>query len=391
MSQTDVPDADGPSVPTVVHLITGLGGGGAERMLARIAMYAFGPEAPRQIVISLMGEGTHGSTLRSAGVELHCLDMRNGLSFFPVLLRLAAIFRRLKPNVLMTWLYHADLVGTLAAMIAGLSMRRVIWNVRCSDMNLAHYAATTRIATIALARLSRFPACVAANSKAGQRAHSGMGYRPRKWIYLPNGFDLDVWRPDEGDREAVRNELKLAPGILAIAMIARVDPQKDHGTFLAAAQYLVARHSNLRFVLIGKGTEALALPAAMAGQVIALGERQDVDLLLRGLDIVVLSSMTEGFPNVIGEAMATALPCVVTDVGESAELVGETGLVTPARDPTALAEAIMKMVSESPEARQARGARARERIRANFSIDRIANLYKATWLSVAAPMMELPD
>ncbi|TFH42096.1 MAG: glycosyltransferase [Lysobacterales bacterium] len=387
------PKESGPRVLTVVHLITGLSGGGAERMLARIATYAYGPDAPRQIVISLMDEGIYGLAFRSAGIELHCLNMRNGLSFFPALLRLAAILRSLKPSVLMTWLYHADLVGTLAAVIAGMSMRRVIWNVRCADMNLTHYAFTTRMATALLARLSRFPASVAVNSKAGQRAHTKMGYRPKKWIYLPNGFDLDVWRPDEGDREAVRSELKLADDILTVAMIARVDPQKDHGTFLAAARQLVLRHHNLQFVLIGKGTEALELPELAAGRIIALGERHDVHRLLRGLDIVVLSSMTEGFPNVIGEAMASALPCIVTDVGESAELVAETGIVTPAKDPDALAEAIANMASESFSVRESRGAQARERIQANFSIDRIANLYRVTWLSIAesAVRLQLPE
>jgi len=370
-------------VITVVHLITGLGGGGAERMLARIATYAFGRDAPRQIVISLMDEGIHGSALRSAGVELHCLRMRNVLSFPRALLRLAALLRSLKPSVLMTWLYHADLVGTLAAFMAGVSMHRVIWNVRCADMNLAHYAFTTRATVAMLAKMSKFPAGVAVNSRAGQRAHAGMGYKPKKWIHLPNGFDLGVLRPDDRDRTDVRNELKLADNTLAVVMIARVDPQKDHDTFVAAAQRLIAQHYDLLFVLIGKGTEALELPEVAKGQVVALGERQDVHRLLRGLDILVLSSVTEGFPNVVGEAMATALPCIVTDVGESAELVGETGIVTPMKDPAALAEAIASMVRESPRVRRSRGVQARERVQANFSIDRIASLYRTAWLSVA--------
>lgn len=135
-------------------------------MLARIATYEYGEDAPRQIVISLMDEGIHGTALRSAGVELHCLGMRNGVSFLRAPLRLAAILRSLKPSVLMTWLYHADLVGTLAALMAGVSMHRVIWNVRCADMNLAHYAFTTRVTVALLVKLSRFPAGVAVNSRA---------------------------------------------------------------------------------------------------------------------------------------------------------------------------------------------------------------------------------
>ena len=375
------------SMPSIiVHVITELGSGGAERILTRVVLAAHSRTACRQVVVSLMDEGFYGAALRSAGIELHCLRMRRGVPSLRAVLTLAHVLRRHKPDVVMTWLYHSDLLGLLASLLAGLGTRRVVWNVRCSDLDISQSPASTRLVVRTLARLSALPAAVATNSWSGQRHHAIIGYRPRRWVVLPNGFDPGEWRPDASDRRRVRLELGLAEHSTAIGMVARADPQKDHATFFAAAERLYTEDRGLWFILIGRGTEGLTVPATLAGRMKVLGERQDIQRLLRGLDVFVLSSAySEGFPNAIGEAMATGLPCVVTDVGDSKIVVGDSGLVVPRRNADELARALETVIIESIGKRNERGRRARERIERHFRQDAMVARYVDLWRSMCEP------
>jgi glycosyltransferase involved in cell wall biosynthesis len=364
---------------TILHLITGLGSGGAERMLTRVA--TTGPAASaghRQIVVSMTDDGRHvnGPILERAGIPVHWLGMRRGRPSIAAFMRLLRLLRRERPDILMTWLYHADLLGILVAPLAGI--RRVIWNVRCSEVDFDSYPRTTRWTVALLARLSSRPWAVGVNSQAGRRVHEALGYRPAQWCYLPNGVDVAEWRPDSADRASVRNEVGLDPEQTAIVTVARADPMKDHGTLLAAAERVLAQHPQTRFFLVGRGTEKLPIPAAIRSSVIALGERTDVHRLLRGFDIHVLSSKGEGFPNAVVEAMATGLVCVATDVGDAAALVGDTGPIVPAGDPGALAAAIGSLIQGRVDLEQ-QGRRARDRVLMHWSLDRALSAYHELW------------
>lgn len=371
----------------VLHVITGLGTGGAERMLARIATYPYPSHEVRQSVISLTDGGEQADVLRAAGVSVTSLGMRRGIPSPAAVWRLVGLIRRERPDAIMTWLYHADLIGTLAATLA--SRQGIVWNIRCSEFDLSLFGWSTRATLRMLVRLSSSPRAVAANSAAGRRAHEAAGYHPRRWIILPNGFDLDVWRPDPVARADVRRELDARPQDILCGVVARVDPLKGYDTVLAAAASARLDGVPVHFVLVGKGTETLRLTTASGVRVTALGERRDVSRLMCGFDMLVLSSISEGFPNVVGEAMATGIPCVVTDVGDAATMVGETGIVVPPREPEALAAAIATMAGESPESRVRRGADARERVRARWSLESVARKYHSLWQCVASG--EWPD
>ena len=350
---------------TAAHIITSLGSGGAERMLYLVASRAGGDV--RHVVICLSDEGYYGPKLREAGVELHCLGMRRGHLAPAAFVALVKLLRRLRPAVVMTWLYHADLMGTLAGRLA--RVRRIIWNIRCSDIDFSQYSPVTRAIVAVLVWLSRLPWAVATNSRAGQRVHEGLGYRPKRWIYLPNGFDTSEWRPDAEDRAKVRRELGFSEDDIVVGMVARVDPQKDHATFLAAARMLVAKHPRLRILLVGQGTRKLSLPEELRPVTAALGERSDVPRLMRSLDLLVSSSAYgEGFPNVIGEAMASELPCVATNVGDTTRVLGSAGVVVPPRDPQALAGALHALISGQVD-RNGLATLARRRIETEFSME----------------------
>ncbi|CAN1721379.1 Glycosyltransferase [Hyphomicrobium sp. 1Nfss2.1] len=364
----------------IVHIITGLGSGGAERVLYQLVRRSATKHGRAHIVISLSGEGFYGGPLRSAGAIVHTLGMRPNRPPIFEFCRLVYLLRRIRPEVVMTWLYHADLVGTFAAKLAG--TRRIIWNLRCSEFVFSDHPPMTGRIVALLARLSRMPTVVAVNSIAGQRDHIRLGYDPKQWAYLPNGFDTTEWTPDENGRAKVRAELGLTSSDFVVARAGRVDPQKDFPTFIAAIRMLVPRWPSLRFALLGQGTEQLELPPDIERSALVLGLRGDMCEVIRAFDLVVSSSAYgEGLPNIVAESMASGVPCVVTDVGDSALLVGDSGIVVPPNDPYALAEAIQSMMTMPVEQLEQLGARARERVEANYSLatslDRYDEIFKS--------------
>ncbi len=368
---------------TIAHLITTLERGGAEAMLSKLVRVQ-ATQGVRPVVISLTGAGAYGPELERAGIAVWSLGMRRGVPEPMALFRLIGILRREKPQLLQTWLYHADLLGLLAAPLAGVP--RLCWNLRCSDMDRRGYSRLSRWLPRLLACFSGRPDAVLVNSEAGRRLHHQLGYRPRRWQVIANGFDTDLYRPDPAARREVRASLAVPDDALVVGLIARFDPMKDHATFLAAAERVARRHPDARFVLVGRDVEAgnpafaAAATGQLAGRVSLLGIRSDMPRLMAGLDICCLSSaFGEGFPNVIGEAMACGVPCVATDVGDAGWIIGDTGRVVPPVNPTALAEALDDLLELPPDGRQRLGAAARRRIEENFSIGIIAGQYREVY------------
>ncbi|CCG40529.1 glycosyltransferase [Magnetospirillum molischianum] len=370
----------------VTHVITSLGSGGAEGVLARLAAT---PGSVRHRVISLIDDGIHGAALRAQGVSVTTLGMNPGRPMPGAWLALIRELRRARPDIVMTWLYHADLMGTVATLLAGRPI--LVWNVRCSNMDLSRYSRLTGWIVRLLARASALPRLVVANSNAGKIHHQSLGYHPREWATIPNGFDLPDLASAAVTRHAVRSDLGLADDDIVIGMIARADPMKNHPGFLAAAAWAAAIEPRLRFVLIGRGTDdphfGIVSEIDRLGvrdRTCVLGERRDVGHLLNGLDsLVSASTFGEGLSNAIGEAMAAAVPCIVTDVGDAAILVAETGFVVPPADDQALGEAILRMARLSSAGRAALGEAARTRIQERYSMAKMIADYEALFIRLA--------
>lgn len=362
----------------VTHLVTDLAPGGAEFFLQRLVTAQ--QDDIRHRVISLTSEGELGPEIRAAGVEVEALSLTRFAGAPRALTRLLRILREDTPEVLMTWLYHADFLGTVAALLG--PRTKLVWNIRCADMDLSKYGRVSRMLPHVLARMSRRPAAVVANSEAGRQIHERYGYGPRRWEILPNGFDMQTFRPDPARRAQMRSTLGIDQNAPVVGLFARFDPMKDHATFLSAAELVAKARPDVLFLLAGRGTDSAAFNRlighreALRTRLILLGERRDMPTLLAGTDIAVCSSLTEGFPNTIGEAMASGVPCVSTEVGDAATLIGNTGGLVPKADPYALARKLQDLLDVTPEARATLGAAARQRIEARFSLQAIVTGYR---------------
>lgn len=371
----------------VCFLITGLDTGGAETMLYRLAT---GLDRSRfdVKVVSLTGYGTFGARLEQKGVRVVCLGMRSGPTSLRGLWRLVLLLRAERPDILHTWLYHADLIGFFAGRLAGVPA--VAWNLRSTALAAAYRPWSTYATSRLLARLSRLPDVVITNSRTGQVTHEQIGYSPKRWEYIPNGIDTDEFRPSSEARLALREELGVAHNTPLIGLVARYHAMKDHDTFLRAASLLRAHRPEIHYVLAGndinKANNALNESIDildMQKHVHLLGERDDIPKIMAALDLYVSPSTSEAFPNVVAEAMACGVLCVVTDVGDSAKIVGKTGIVVKPGDAEAMANACIELLVLPEDQRAALRTAARDRIGSLFSLATITDQYERLYNDLA--------
>jgi len=358
----------------IVYVTAGLGGGGAEAMLARLTTAQPGV-ADEITIVTLLPAEAHMARLRGAGVEVIELRFDKPGGIATGLLKLARLIAERRPDIVQGWMYYGDLAALVALALSGRRRQtHLVWSIRCSAMDWRSYGVGLALVVKACAVLSRWPDLVTANSAVGLKSHLALGYHPRRAQVVANGIDIVEFQPDAVARRAVRTELGIAGNAIVLAHVARVNAMKDHGSFLAA----MAALPDLSALVVGTGTEKLSA----APNLFRLGRRCDVARLFAGADFVVSSSrFGEGFSNVLAEGMACGLPAVATDVGDAKLIVGDTGLVVPPGSPDALAAAIRTLAAESPAARAQRGSRARARIVENFAIghaiERYVELYES--------------
>lgn len=363
-------------------IITGLSTGGAELMLLKL-LQSLDRSRFQPWVISLTSRGEIGARIEALGVKVHTLEMQPGVLHPFKFLQLARLLRRSRPDAVHTWMYHADLLGGLAARLAGIGT--VAWGIRHSNLDPVQNKRSTLWVMKACSVLSRWlPRQILVCSERARVIHVTAGYRADKMVLIPNGFDLERFCPDPTARGALRAELDLRPDTPLVGLIARADPQKNHLGFLAAAARVLAALPQVHFVLAGLGidTQNKTLMASidrlsLRGHCHLLGRRDDMPRLMAALDVLASSSFGEAFPNVLGEAMACGVPCVVTDVGDSAEIVGETGRVVAPGDMAGLADHLVELLQWPAEQRARLGERARERVRARYAIADVARRYES--------------
>jgi glycosyltransferase involved in cell wall biosynthesis len=372
----------------VLHVITALNVGGAERMLLKLLGAQALARAEQQVVAMLPGGGTAGP-MRAAGTRVHEVDFLGGIPLVQGAAGLRRIARAYDPDVVQGWLYHGNLGASLAR--AALARRvPLVWGIRQSLGTLRGENLLARIG-IWLNRIgSGRPDRLLFNSQTSLAQHRERGFCTARAQYLPNGFETSAFAPDRDARSRWRAAWGADDDTVVFGLLARHHPSKDHAGFLQAARQVREARPASCFVLAGRGVDEknTALiravhDAGLAGHVRLLGERSDVASVLAGLDVYVSSSAAiEAFSNSVGEAMSCALPCIVTDVGDSPLVVGDTGLVVPPRDPAALAAAMIAMVDRGAAQRGALGTRARDRIVAEFDIEAVAARYASLYASL---------
>ena len=339
-------------------------------------------------VISLTDIGSIGKKIQALGIQVMALGMRRGVPNPSATVRLVRWLRRDSPDLVQTWMYHADLIGGIATKLTG--SIPVVWNIRHMSLDLHGNKISTIWTAKACAFLSRFiPTRIVCCADASRKVHKELGYTSDKMVVMPNGFDLGAFKSNLASRQVVRQELGIPDEALLIGLVGRFDPQKDHHSFVQAAALLCDQQPDVYFLLCGEGitwenTELVGWinESGIRDRCHLLGQREDIPLLTASLDIATSSSYSEGFPNVIGEAMSCGVPCVVTDVGDSAWIVGDTGLVVSSRDPAALANAWLKLIELGQDKRLALGMMARQRIIENFSLDDVVKKYEMLYKEV---------
>lgn len=356
----------------VAFIIRSLDCGGTERQLVSLAT-ALDKKSFDVTIFTFYSGGVLEKELAGGGVRCVSLEKRgrwDALGFFR---RFARHLRALRPDVIHGYLDISNLLSLSAKLF--LSRALIIWGARASDIDLSHYDWLRRL-SFRLERLcSRFADCIIVNSHAGRAYLLEQRFPAEKLVLVHNGIDTELFRPDTEARARVRSELGVPEDGVLVGLVGRLDPVKDHDTLLRAAALLQIERPDVRFVCVGSGTESYALRLYQLTERFGLikvinwvGMRSDMPAVYNALDINVSSSQSEGFSNVIGEAMACAVPCVVTDTGDSALVVGDTGYVSAPRNAEALAAALMSCLKED---RKALGMKARRRIIEHWSIERL--------------------
>lgn len=361
--------------PAILFLVRSLRRGGAERQLVALAAGLHQRGWPVSVACCY-GGGAFQTELENAGVPLIDLGKRGRWDIAGFLWRLLRVLRRQRATIVHGYMP----LGNMLALLARVARpgTRVVWGVRSSFIDHGKRDWLSRLNFRLSRSAARLTDCIIANSEAGAAYHAALGYPRARMQVIPNGIDVQRFHFDAAGRVRVRDEWGVNATCTLVGLVGRIDRMKDHPTFLTAAALLARRHPGWRFVCVGGGQpgrvaamRATAERLGLGQRLLWVGPRNDLAEIYSALDIAVSSSCGEGFSNVIAEAMACKRPCVVTDVGDSARIVGRCGAVVPPRDPAALATAIERAghALEQPGPATQLGAAARARIVETYSLE----------------------
>lgn len=364
-------------------MITGLADGGAEGILFQLIRH---DKLNRHEVVSLTDAGKYGMKLEKLGISITCLNMPRGRVTLQGLRQLWRKIRQFDPDALQTWMYHADLLGGVLARLAG--YRNILWGIRHTSLDPSLTSPKTIAVARICARLSRFvPRQIICCAETAHEAHVKVGYNAKRMRVIANGYDLSLFRRDPEGGKALRGALNLDASEPVIGFVARYDPIKDHASLLQALSILRERGRKPTCLLVGTGMDGqnaelkeILVRLGLTDQVLLLGQRNDIPAVMNALELHVMSSASEAFPNVLAEAMACGTLCVTTNVGDAAAILGGTGRVVERGDPAALADAIEHLleIRGTPDW-ETRCESARQHIISNFSIELMVDSYRKMW------------
>jgi len=379
----------------ILHIISGLGVGGAETLLYRLIRESQ-VDGAEHLVVSLSSLDIMGDRIRALGVEVRVLGMRRGAPQPLLLWRMINWIVAFKPDIVQTWMYHADLFGGIAALVARQILARrekganrigLLWAIHQTEFPTVgagpKLGLVAKCCAMVSAKIPDLIVCCADSAKAN---HIRGGYCAERMQVIRNGFDIDLFRPLESARTRLRESIGVDEETPIVGIVGRYHAVKDYGNFVAAIGRVHRKLPKCHYVMIGQDLDwnnralhDLLEEAGVSGACHLLGPRDDLQLLLPGFDVFCLSSRSEGFPTVVGEAMACGVPCVATDVGDTALLVGNLGPIVPRENSEALATGLLSLLTLSTDEQRNLGELARQRIRSLFSIESTWQQYKQAY------------
>ena len=365
----------------IIHIITALNIGGAERMLTNIVLDKYNFSKFSHYVIVLNNAGVMAQKIISEGVEVIDLRMSNFYNSFKGIILLFNILRQHKPHIVHTWMYHSDFLGGIIAKLSG--CKNIIWSIRNTHIYSGKgISSLTFWIMKSCALLSRFiPKKIICVSNSALNSHVKHGYDKSRCIVIENGFDLDLFKFDKKNRKRIRKDLNIDENFIIIGSIGRENEYKDYGNLIAAAEKMICYKKDIVFLLIGVGLDhnsifyKIAKKKRLHQYFRFLGERTDVHEILSALDIFCLHSKSEGFPNSLGEAMSIGLPCVATDVGDVRILMNDNNFVVPRKNSNLLYEKLLFLANKSVMDRKKIGLKAQENVLRKFTINKIFKRY----------------
>ena len=370
----------------VLHIITSLGDGGAENTLYKICKY---DSVNEHIIISLKKADKYSLLLKKINIKVYHLNMKfySILNFF----YLIKLLRFLKPNIVQTWLVHGDLIGGVAAKLSG--FHNIVWNIRYSNLEVKKNNLINLLLIKLLAKLSFYiPKLIIVVSKSTKKNCKDLGYHEKKLFLISNGYDLSILKPSKNKRLHFRKSFKIKKKTTIIGNVARYDPMKDHENLLMALSLIKKQNIDFFCILAGSNVDKKNMKLVniikrlkLSNYVKLLGSHNNIVEVMNEIDVYVQSSgYGEGFPNVVAEAMACETPCIVTNVGDAAFIVGKTGWVVPKNNSLKLSKAIMNSIFSKMKTKnwQQRCNQARLRIVQNFDIDIMVHSYNKLWSKV---------
>jgi len=332
------------------------------------------------IIISLTNGGSLRKKFDALDIQIYSLGFNKGISSVSAFIRLFKVVKDLKPQIIQGWMYHGNIVATIVWYF-NKKFSALVWNIRQSLYEFENENQLTRL-IIKVSRLfSLFPDTIIYNSALSSKHHSVFGFKSLNSMIIPNGFDLQEFCYSDKKHKDIRSKLNIPQKAIVVGHVARLHPMKDHPLFLRAAAELAKSFLNIHILLIGSGISpknkelSSLIPAEIINRFHLLNEQDNVSELMCAMDIFCQSSWAEAFPNVLGEAMSSGVPCVATDVGESEIIVGDTGVMVPSRNEKALFSGIEKLLMMPNSQRKALGEKARDRIKLNYELNVIIEKY----------------
>lgn len=366
----------------ILYIISGLPTGGAEMMLYKL-LSVIDRDIFEPVVISLTDYGRLGNNIKNLNIPVYKMEMKAGFPDPFKVWRFIKLIRKIKPELIQGWMYHGNLAALLAKWVLSNHVL-LLWNIRHTPDDLKKEKRLTALIIRLGAKFSSYPDRIIYNSNVSEQKHKLLGYNNKNKNIIPNGFNYEQFKPFDHAKSKLRHSLGLKKDTLIIGLVARYHIMKDHVAFLHSAGKLNKIYPEIHFVLVGQGVDEnnhllieLIEDLKITKNVHLLGMRIDMEEITAGLDIACSSSAWgESFSNAIGEAMACGKPCVVTDVGDSAWIVGETGIVVKPGDGKALTDAMITLIKMSSEERLELGKLARNRIIKNFSMNIVVKQYE---------------